>query len=127
MEYTFRKYIEQKNKEIEVWGSGQQKRAFVHVEDIVDGFIKAINKKSKFNGVIQLGPNYSTSIADIAKKIVSLSGKEIDIKFDTSKPEGDFDRMANNSRAKKLLNWSPSTTLDEGLIKIFSWCEKTLS
>lgn len=122
-----RKAIEQKNLELLVWGSGQQKRAFVHVEDIVDGFIKAINKKSKFNGVIQLGPNYSTSIADIAKKIVSLSGKEIDIKFDTSKPEGDFDRMANNSRAKKLLNWSPSTTLDEGLKKIFRWCQKTLS
>tara|TARA_A100001015_G_scaffold238756_1_gene271823 strand:- start:97 stop:1095 length:999 start_codon:yes stop_codon:yes gene_type:complete len=122
-----KKTIEQKNHKISVWGSGRQKRAFVHVDDVVDGFIKAINKSSKYNGVIQLGPNYSTSIADIAKKIVSLSGKEIDIKFDTSKPEGDFDRMANNSRAKKLLNWSPSTTLDEGLKKIFRWCQKTLS
>jgi len=122
-----RKAIEQKNLELLVWGSGKQKRAFVHVDDVVDGFVKAISKTSKFNGVIQLGPDYSTSIAEIAKRIVSLSGKKISIKFDKSKPEGDFDRMANNSKAKKILNWSPLITLDEGLKKVFSWCESKLS
>jgi len=122
-----RKAIEQKNLELLVWGSGKQKRAFVHVDDVVDGFVKAISKTSKFNGAIQLGPDYSTSIAEIAKRIVSLSGKNISIKFDKSKPEGDFDRMANNSKAKKFLNWSPLITLDEGLKKVFSWCETKLS
>ena len=82
-----------------------------------------ISKTSKFNGVIQLGPDYSTSINEIAKRIVSLSGKKIIIKFDKSKPEGDFDRMANNSRAKNYLNWSPFITLEEGLKKIYAWCE----
>ena len=62
---------------IDVWGSGKQKRAFVHVDDIVEGFIKAINKNSKFSGVIQLGPNFSTSIAEIAQRIVLLSEKNI--------------------------------------------------
>ena len=121
-----RKAIEQKNLELVVWGSGRQKRAFVHVDDVVDGFVKAINKTSKFNGVIQLGPNYSTSIAEIAKRIVLLSEKKILIKFDKSKPEGDVDRMANNTRAKKFLNWSPRISLDDGLKKVFSWCKTKL-
>ena len=121
-----RKAIEQKNLKLLVWGSGRQKRAFVHVDDVVDGFLKAIKKRSKFNGVIQLGPNYSTSIAEIAKRIVSLSDKKISIKFDKSKPEGDFDRMANNRRAKKVLNWSPKISLDEGLKKVFDWCKLEL-
>jgi GDP-D-mannose 3',5'-epimerase len=121
-----RKAIEQNNLELLVWGSGQQKRAFVHVDDVVDGFVKAINKNSKFGGVIQLGPDYSTSIAEIAKRIVILSEKKIQIKFDKSKPEGDVDRMANNTRAKKLLNWSPRISLDEGLKKVFSWCKTEL-
>lgn len=121
-----RKAIEQKNLELVVWGSGRQKRAFVHVDDVVDGFVKAINKTSKFNGVIQLGPNYSTSIAEIAKRIVLLSEKKILIKFDKSKPEGDVDRMANNTRAKKFLNWSPRISLDDGLKKVFGWCKTKL-
>ena len=121
-----RKAIEQKNLELVVWGSGRQKRAFVHVDDVVDGFVKAINKTSKFKGVIQLGPNYSTSIAEIAKRVVLLSEKKILIKFDKSKPEGDVDRMANNTRAKKLLNWSPKISLNEGLKKVFSWCKTKL-
>ncbi len=121
-----RKTIEDKNQELIVWGSGKQKRAFVHVDDVVEGFIKTISKTSKFNGVIQLGPDYSTSINEIAKRIVSLSGKKINIKFDKSKPEGDFDRMANNSRAKDYLNWSPFITLEEGLKKIYFWCETKL-
>ncbi len=122
-----RKVIEQKNQEIVVWGSGEQKRAFVHVDDVVEGFLKAISKTSKFSGAIQLGPNYSTSIAEIARRIVLLSKKKINIKFDKSKPEGDFDRMADNSRAKKNLDWTPSIALDDGLKKVFSWCEKKLS
>ena len=122
-----KKTIEQKNHEISVWGSGKQKRAFVHVDDVVDGFIKAINKTSKYSGVIQLGPNYSTSIAEIAEKIVLLSNKKIQINFDKSKPEGDFDRMADNSKAKKFLNWVPSISLDIGLKKVYNWCEKKLS
>ena len=96
-----KKAIEQNNLELIVWGSGRQKRAFVHVDDIVDGFVKAINKTSNFSGVIRLGPNFSTSIAEIAERIVSQTEKKITIKFDKSKPEGDFDRMANNTRAKK--------------------------
>ena len=48
-------------------GFRKAKRAFVHADDVVDGFIKAIDKSSKYNGVIQLGPNYSNSIVEIAK------------------------------------------------------------
>lgn len=121
-----RKAIEQKNSELVVWGSGKQKRAFVHVDDVVEGFVKTIKKSSKYTGVIQLGPNYSTSIAEIAKRIVLMSKKKISIKFDKTKPEGDFDRMANNTRAKKVLKWSPKVNLDKGLKKVFNWCTSEL-
>ena len=54
-------------------------------------------------GVIQIGPDKSETIANIAKKLVKISGKDINIKFDITKPEGDFDRTANYSKAKKSL------------------------
>ena len=121
-----RKTIENKKNELDVWGSGKQKRAFVHVDDVVDGFVKAIKKTSKFKGVIQLGPNYSTSISEIAKMIVLISKRKICIKFDKSKPEGDVDRMADNTKARKLLNWNPKVKIKDGLREVYRWCRLEL-
>ena len=68
-----RKAIEQKQR---TKGGDQKnkKRAFVHVDDIVDGFLKAI-KNFKFNGVIQLGPDCSLLYQKL-QKIVLLTGKK---------------------------------------------------
>ena len=55
-----------------------------------------------------------------------MSKKNFSIKFDKSKPEGDVDRMANNTRAKKVLNWTPKVNLDKGLKKVFKWCKLKL-
>ncbi len=76
-----------------IWGSGQQGRAFVHIEDIVDGLMLC-KERGLGHGVIQLGPDYCTSIATLAETIVEISGKSIDLQFDLTKPEGDRGRAA---------------------------------
>ena len=48
------------------------------------------------------------------------------MKFDTTKPEGDKDRTGNIEKAKKILEWSPETTIDDGLEKTYRWIEKYL-
>ena len=58
--------------------------------------------------------------------IVKISNKKIRIKFDKSKPEGDVDRMANNTKARKLLNWYPKVKIEIGLRKVYKWCELEL-
>ena len=55
-----RKAIEYPDTDFIVWGSGNQKRAFVNVKDVIEGFMKAI-KKTSYSGAIQLGPEYSTN------------------------------------------------------------------
>ena len=109
-----------------VWGSGSQKRAFLYVDDVVDA-IQALFEKGMNKGVIQIGPNVSHSIADIAKKIVILSGKDIDIQFDTLKPEGDKDRTADSSKALKILGWKQKISIDEGLKRTYKWADTNLS
>ena len=78
------------------------------------------------NGVIQIGPGKSNSIADIAKKILKLSGKNIDIKYDLSKPEGDKDRTANSLKARKILGWKQKVSLDDGLQRTYTWAKDYL-
>ena len=112
-------------EEFIVWGSGIQRRAFLYVDDVVDA-IFALLEKGMNNGVIQIGPGESHSIADIAERIVRLSGKKIDIRFDPSKPEGDKDRTADSSKARKILGWEQKISLDEGLEKTFVWAREFL-
>ena len=120
-----RKVINYPNEEFVVWGSGEQRRAFLYVEDVVDA-IQAMLIKGMNNGVIQIGPNESHSIADIAKKIVKLSGKDISIKFDNSKPEGDKDRSADSSKAEKIIGWTQKISIDEGLNLTYQWAISNL-
>lgn len=108
-----------------VWGSGRQRRAFVFVEDAVDALI-AVAETGMNKGVIQIGPSYSVSIEEIARSVVSLVGKDIDIQFDCTKREGDTDRTADWTRAHRILNWSPRTDILTGLSVTIEWCRQRL-
>ncbi|MEX1013846.1 MAG: NAD-dependent epimerase/dehydratase family protein [Candidatus Paceibacterota bacterium] len=120
-----RKAILYPEEKFVVWGSGKQRRAFVYIDDVIDALLRVLDKGMN-KGVIQIGPSQSISIGDIAKKIVSISEKEIDIEFDPSKNEGDIDRCADWSKAKEILNWEPRTNIDYGLLETYLWCLNNL-
>ncbi|MFO0775090.1 MAG: NAD-dependent epimerase/dehydratase family protein [Nitrospiraceae bacterium] len=121
-----RKAIRYPQEDFVVWGSGRQRRAFVFVQDVVDA-LETIILKGMNHGVIQIGPHLSTSIREIAEAIRTISGKPIEIRYDTSKPEGDVDRAADWSKAKALLGWSPKTSVQAGLEQTYAWCQQHLA
>lgn len=115
-----RKAINYPKEEFNVWGSGKQGRAFIHVNDIVEALILAL-EKGWGHGWIQIGPSECTSIHEIADTIVKISGKNIVPFYDTTKPEGDKARSANWTKAKKILGWEPKVKLEEGLREQYEW------
>lgn len=108
-----------------VWGSGQQGRAFIHCDDVVDGLIACL-EHGLGKGVIQLGPDRCTAISEIAETIVAISGKPIEIIYDRTKPEGDRGRCANYAKAARELGWAPKVPLRDGLTSLFRWVEARL-
>lgn len=120
-----RKAINFPNEEFHVWGSGEQGRAFIHVDDIVQGIILALDK-GWGQGHIQLGPSLCTSIKEIAETVVEISGKQIEIFYDTSKPEGDKARSADYTKAKNILGWEPKIELINGLKLQYEWIEQQI-
>ena len=120
-----RKAILYPKEQFIVWGSGNQRRSFVYIDDIIDALVD-VRARGMNKGVIQIGTDHSDSIADIAKKIMSISGKDINIQFDLDKPEGDVDRAADCSKAKQILDWSPKVSIDKGLEKTYEWCLREL-
>ena len=108
-----------------VWGSGEQGRAFVHVDDVVEALMLA-RLKGMGQGLIQVGVDVCTSIRELAEIVVKASAKRISIKYDLSKPEGDRGRRCDASKARQILGWAPRTTLEQGIQELYAWVHSKL-
>ncbi len=120
-----RKAINYPEEGFEVWGSGKQGRAFLHIDDVVNAIILGL-EKGLGKGYIQIGPDFSTTIAELASTIVEISGKDIKIEFDTSKPEGDKARAADFRLAREVLGWEPLVSLKSGLENTYVWVKSQI-
>lgn len=120
-----RKAVNYPAEEFIVWGSGKQGRAFIHVDDVVEALMLAL-EKGWGHGWIQIGPSVCTSIKEIAETVVKISGKDITPFYDTTKPEGDKARSADFSKASEVLGWEPKVSLEEGLRRQYEWISKRI-
>ena len=120
-----RKAINYPEEEFIVWGSGLQGRAFIHVDDVVEALVLAL-EKGWGHGWIQIGPSECTSIRQIAETVIKISGKDIVPFYDTSKPEGDKARSADYSKAKRILGWEPRVNLEDGLRQQYEWIKAAM-
>jgi nucleoside-diphosphate-sugar epimerase len=121
-----RKAIRYPEETFTVWGSGKQGRAFVHVNDVVESIILALDR-GWGHGHIQIGPSVCTSIKEIAEIIVDISDKNIMIEYDLMKPEGDKARSADYTKANKILGWEPKVNLYDGLKELYSWIKHDIT
>ncbi len=103
---------QKKNKKpLTIVGNGRQTRDFIHVDDLVDAFLKAIKSKS-FNKIYNLGSGKKTSINAIAK---IFGGKK---KFIPIRPGEPKNSLANISKIKKDIKWRPKISIEQGLKKL---------
>jgi NAD dependent epimerase/dehydratase len=106
-------------------GSLHPTRDYTYVKDLAEGFIKVGESPKSVGEVINVGSNFEISIGDLAQKIISLTGKDVEIKHDESRirpKDSEVERLwCNNTKANELLNWKPTRTLDEGLQETIDW------
>jgi len=105
---------------ITVWGTGKQTRAFLYVEDLAEGMIAGVERYPTSDPV-NLGTDEEVTIAQLVKKIIMVSGKKVTVQFDKTKPDGSARRNSDNRKAKKHLQFTAKTRLDEGLTKTIEW------
>ena len=121
-----RKAITYPKEDFIVWGSGGQSRCFLYVSDCVEALLRLEEEASNPPIIVNVGSDEEVLIRTIAEKIVKISGKSIEIKYDLTKPVGPASRTADIGRAKTLLEWRPIVGLDEGLRRTYTWAEKRL-
>lgn len=112
------------NKEITIYGEGNQTRSFCYVDDMVDGIIKMM--VSKETGPKNLGNPVEHTIletAEIIKKLVNSSSKFVYMPLPKDDPTK---RQPDISKARELLGWEPSVKFEEGLKKTIEYFKKQL-
>jgi len=110
---------------VTVWGDGEQTRSFTYVTDAVEGMMLAVEKYPEADP-LNIGTDEEIKIKDLVKLIVRLSGKDLHIEFDTSKPAGAPRRCPDISKAKRLIDYNPTVEMEEGLKRTMNWYkEKT--
>ena len=104
----------------EVWGTGEQIRNWTHVDDIVDGTIRAAECVEDATAV-NLGTMERIRVIDAARAILERTGSSARIVTNPSRPTGPYNRVADNSLARDLLGWTAQTAFFDGLGKTIEW------
>jgi GDP-L-fucose synthase len=105
---------------LEIWGSGTASRGFIYVEDIARGIL-SVAERAPVAEPINLGPRDFTTVHDLAAAIVRLCGRDLPLRFDCTKPEGQARRSADVVRAETLLGFRPMVALEDGLRRTIDW------
>jgi len=120
--HLIRKAILYPKEKFIIWGDGKQTRSFLYVEDCVEGVLKLM--ESNYVKPINIGSDRLITINELAEIIIGISGKDIKVEYDLSKPQGVRGRNADLTLAKKILGWYPKTSLEEALERMYNWTKK---
>jgi GDP-L-fucose synthase len=102
------------------WGTGKVSREFIYVGDAAEGILLATER---YNGPqpVNIGAGFEITIKDLVEKIVKLTGFKGQIRWDSSKPDGQPRRWLDVSRAKQLFGFEAQMTFDKGLKRTIDW------
>ncbi|MDD5063940.1 MAG: GDP-L-fucose synthase [Phycisphaerae bacterium] len=112
--------IESGADHIDCWGTGKSSREFIYVADAAEGILLATEY---YNGdePVNIGAGFEITIKELAEKIAKITGFKGEIRWDSSKPDGQPRRCLDISRAKEYFGFEAKTSFEEGLKKTIKW------
>lgn len=112
------------DKDIEIWGDGEQTRSFCYIDDCVEGIYRLMN--SDFSEPLNLGQDRMVSINQLADMIADAAGITINKKH-VPGPMGVRGRNSDNTKLREVLGWEPSISLEDGLSRTYKWIEQQVA
>ena len=108
-----------------IWGTGEQGRDFVHIDDCIEAMLLALNNIQDGNSV-NIGTGTLTTFKQVATMFAQLAEYSPEIKPLVNKPEGVQSRYCDPSLMKKTLNWKPQISLKNGFAQVLAEQKKAL-
>jgi UDP-glucose 4-epimerase len=112
---------------ITIYGDGEQTRDFVFIDDIVEGWVRALNTPASAGGVFNLGSGRSLSINQVAQAVIAAFGHgpgDHKVVRAPARPGEQRTIQADIRQARSVLGWEPRTTFERGLAETVRWARK---
>jgi GDP-L-fucose synthase len=104
---------------VEIWGSGNPKREFLHVDDLADACVFLMNNYNK-SETINVGTGVDISIKDLALLIKKITGFKGDLEWNSSMPDGTYRKLLDVSKIHNL-QWKAKINLTDGIKLTYDW------
>ena len=108
-----------KENKVEIWGSGNPKREFLHVDDLADACVFLMNNYNK-SETINVGTGVDISIKDLALLIKKITGFKGDLEWNSSMPDGTYRKLLDVSKIHNL-QWKAKINLTDGIKLTYDW------
>ncbi len=113
-------------RDITIYGNGDQTRSFCYVDDLVDGLMRLMATKDDVTGPINMGNPDEYTILELAKVIIDTSGSRSRIVHRPLPEDDPRQRQPDIRRARENLGWQPRVPLKEGLVRVIAYFEDLL-
>lgn len=114
------------DKDITIYGTGEQTRSFCYVDDLVDGLMKLFNQDTVYQP-INLGNPEPISMKQLAQEVIELTNSKSKIVYLELPIDDPKDRKPDIEKAKNILNWKPLITRQEGIQRTIEDFKKRLA
>ena len=114
------------NKDITIYGDGQQTRSFQYIDDLVEGLIRMMASRDEFTGPVNMGNPNEFTIIELAEMVIKLTGSKSKIKRLPLPPDDPLHRQPDITLASSELQWAPKIQLEEGLLNTIAYFRSVL-
>ena len=118
---TITKVLTAKNDALEVWGTGQEARDFLYIDDLTDFVFRAIDRDGDAFALYNCGSGRLVTIANLVEAVMTASGRRLDVRFNATKPTIPYRVALDCARARNELGWAPAVELSDGLRRTVTW------
>ena len=113
-------------QDITIYGKGQQTRSFCYCDDLIEGFVRLMNQDEVI-GPMNIGNPGEFTILELAEKVIAQTGSQSKIVFQPLPQDDPQQRQPDITEARRVLDWEPTISLDEGLKPTIAYFDKLLS
>lgn len=107
------------DKEVEIWGDGEQTRSFMYIDDCLHGTKRIM--ASDYVEPLNLGSDELVSVNQLVDIVEEIAGIRVDRRYKLDAPKGVRGRNSDNTLIKEVLGWAPSISLRDGMERTYRW------